>query len=86
LEWGLILLAARVSRIRTDRVAVMTNRSSPAARVLLGRIVDAGWLTAHGRTRGRWYAPSPRLESLSLRVPILMRHLAAGDPLTFFEE
>lgn len=85
-EWGLILLAARVSRIRTERVAVMTNRSSPAARALLGRIVDAGWLTAQGRTRGRWYAPSGRLEALPLRVPTLMRHLAAGDELSMFRE
>lgn len=85
-EWALILLAARVSRVRTDRVAAMTSRSSPAARALLGRVVDAGWLTPQGRTRGRWYAPSGRLEALPLRVPALMRHLAAGDQLPLFEE
>ena len=85
-EWALILLAARVSRMRTERVAVMTSRSSPAARALLSRIVDAGWLTAQGRTRGRWYAPSGRLAQLPLRVPSLMRHLAAGDQLPSFED
>jgi Fic family protein len=84
-DWAVVLLAARVSRIRTDRVATMMNRSAPAARALLGRMVDAGWLTAQGRTRGRWYAPSGRLEALPLRVPGLMRRLAAGDPLSLFE-
>jgi hypothetical protein len=84
-EWAVILLAARVSRVRTDRVATMLNRSAPAARALLGRMVEAGWLSAHGRTRGRWYAPSARLEALPLRVPVLMRRLAAGDALALFE-
>lgn len=85
-DWAPILLAARVSRLRTDRVGVMTGRSSPAARALLGRVVDAGWLTPRGRTRGRWYAPSGRLEALPLRVPALMRHLAAGDELSVVED
>lgn len=85
-NWAPILLAARVSRLRTERVAAMVNRSSPAARALLARIVEAGWLAPRGRTRGRWYAPSGRLEALPLRVPALMRHLAAGDQLSRFEE
>ncbi|MEO8274163.1 MAG: Fic family protein [Chloroflexota bacterium] len=85
-EWAVILLAARVSRMRTDRVAAMAALSAPAARALLRRIVDAGWMTPQGRTRGRWYAPSARLEALPLRVPTLMRHLAAGDQLSLFEE
>jgi len=38
-----VLLAARVSRLRTERVATMTGRSSPAARALLaGSSIAAG--------------------------------------------
>ena len=85
-EWASLLLAARVSRLRTDRVATMTGRSAPAARALLARMVDGGWLVPHGRTRGRWYAPSERLAALSLRVPTLMRYLADGAQLTMFDD
>lgn len=84
-DWAPLLLAARVSRLRTERVATMTGRSSPAARAMLARIVDRGWLEPHGRTRGRWYAPSERLDALPLRVPTLMRHLADGAQLSLFE-
>ena len=84
-EWASLLLAARVSRLRTERVATMTGRSAPAARALLSRLVDCGWLEPRGRTRGRWYAPSERLDGLPLRVPGLMRHLAAGEQLTTFD-
>jgi len=85
-EWASLLLAARVSRLRTERVATMTGRSAPAARALLARIVDRGWLVPHGRTRGRWYAPSARLDGLPLRVPALMRHLANGAELAMFDD
>jgi hypothetical protein len=83
-DWAPLLLAARVSRLRTERVAAMIGRSAPAARAMLARIVDRGWLVPHGRTRGRWYAPSERLDGLQLRVPTLMHHLADGAPLTLF--
>jgi len=83
-DWAPVLLAARVSRLRTERVATMTGRSSPAARALLARIVDRGWLVPHGRTRGRWYAPSDALGALPLRVPALMLHMAAGGELGLF--
>ncbi len=84
-DWASLLLAARVSRLRTERVATMTGRSAPAARAMLARIVDRGWLLPRGRTRGRWYAPSERLDSLLLRVPALMRHLADGEQLSLFD-
>jgi hypothetical protein len=63
----------------------MTGRSAPAARAMLARIVDRGWLVPHGRTRGRWYAPSERLDGLPFRVPALMRHLADGAQLSLFD-
>ena len=79
-SWASILLAARVGRIRTAGIAERTGRSMPAARAELGLMARAGWLVARGATRGRWYAPSARLESVPLRVPGLMRRLSAGDP------
>ncbi len=45
----------------------------------------AGWLEPRA-TRGRWYAPSERLDVDPLRVPGLMRLLAAGDQLVLFDE
>ncbi len=84
-EWASFLLAARVSRLRTERVATMTGRSTPAARALLAQLVARGWLEPRGRTRGRWYAPSERLDVLAIRVPRLMRYLADGEQLTRFD-
>lgn len=86
LDWAVTLLAARVSRMRTAALAGLTGRSSPAARAELGRMTRAGWLEPRGATRGRWYAPSERLNALALHVPELMRLLAAGAQLLLFDE
>ena len=86
LDWAATLLAARVGRLRTAGLARLTRRSAPAARAELGRMTRAGWLEARGTTRGRWYAPAPRLTALPLHVPELMRLLAAGDQLQRFDE
>jgi Fic/DOC family len=86
LEWGSTLLAARVGRLRTAMLAQLTGRSMPAARAELGRMARAGWLETHGVTRGRWYAPTERLNALQLHVPELMALLAAGDQLRLFDE
>jgi len=84
-SWASALLAARVSRMRTARLAEMTGRSMPAARAELGRMTRAGWLEPRGQTRDRWYAPTDRLEGLPLHVPGLVRRMAAGDQLSMFE-
>ncbi|MBA2257473.1 MAG: Fic family protein [Acidobacteria bacterium] len=86
LEWATVLLAARVGRLRTARLAEMTGRSAAAARAELGRLTRAGWLEPRGVTRGRWYAPSERLSAIQLYVPGLMRLLAAGERLALFDE
>lgn len=86
LEWAATLLAARVGRLRTARLAQMTGRSMPAARAELARMARAGWLEPRGATRGRWHAPSERLAALPLRVPALMGLLAAGEQLAMFDE
>jgi Fic family protein len=86
IDWAVTLLAARVSRMRTAALAGLTHRSTPAARAELGRMARAGWLQPRGATRGRWYAPSARLEAVPLHVPALMRLLAAGEQLTSFDE
>jgi Fic family protein len=85
-SWAPALLAARVSRLRTAHLAEMTQRSLPAARAELGRMVRAGWLAPTGRTRGRWYAPTNQLDELRLRVPELMRRMADGEQLSMFDE
>lgn len=85
LNWAVTLLAARISRLRTASLADLTGRSLPAARAELGRMAQAGWLEPRGATRGRWYAPSTRLESVPLHVPELMRLLTEGDPLARFD-
>ena len=84
-SWASVLLAARVSRLRTARLAQMTGRSMPAARAEIGRMARAGWLDPRGQTRGRWYAPTDRLAALPLRVPGLMRMMAAGEQLSMFD-
>ncbi len=86
LQWASTLLAARVGRLRTQMLAAMTDRSLPAARAELGRIARAGWLEPRGVTRGRWYAPTDRLNALALHVPELMALLAAGEELQLFDE
>ncbi|OGO52007.1 MAG: hypothetical protein A2Z32_00640 [Chloroflexi bacterium RBG_16_69_14] len=86
LDWAVTLLAARVSRMRTAALAGLTHRSTPAARAELGRMARAGWLQPRGATRGRWYAPSARLDAVPLHVPALMRLLAAGEQLMSFDE
>lgn len=84
-SWASVLLAARVSRLRTARLAQMTGRSMPAARAEIGRMARAGWLDPRGQTRGRWYAPTDRLAAVPLRVPRLMRMMAAGEQLSMFD-
>ncbi len=86
LEWASVLLAARVGRLRTAMLAELTGRSMPAARAELGRIARAGWLEPRGVTRGRWYAPTDRLNALPLHVPELMALLAAGEQLRLFDD
>jgi Fic family protein len=85
-EWASTLLAARVARLRTSLLAGLTDRSNPAARAELGRMARAGWLEPRGVTRGRWYAPTARLNALPLHVPELMTLLAAGDQLSLFDD
>jgi Fic family protein len=84
--WASTLLAARVARLRTSLLADLTHRSNPAARAELGRMARAGWLEPRGVTRGRWYAPTERLNALPLHVPELMTLLAAGDQLSLFDD
>jgi Fic family protein len=85
-EWSSVLLAARVGRLRTATLADLTGRSLPAARAELGRLAQAGWLEPRGVTRGRWYAPTERLNALPLRIPELMGLLASGEQLRVFDE
>lgn len=84
-DWTPALLAARMGRLRTSGWAAIAGLSPAAARAQLMQMVAADWLVARGRTRGRWYGPSERLAGLPLRVPTMMRNMAAGEALDKFQ-
>lgn len=71
-EWAPILLGARMSPLRTSRVAEMLGLSPARARAMLSAMAASGWLDAVGERRGRRYGPSTRLMHLELRTPGLM--------------
>ena len=73
LDWAPILLAARLSPIRTTTVASMLDRSRPQVRSILARMAGAGWLVAEGERRGRRYRAGRRLIALDLRLPDLVQ-------------
>lgn len=78
-EWPPILLGARLSPLRTTRVAEMLDLSPARARAMLSAMAASGWLVPIGERRGRRYGPSARLLALELRTPDLMtRVLGAG--------
>jgi hypothetical protein len=74
-EWPAILLGARMSPIRTTRVAQSLGLSTARARAILSAMAAAGWLVPIGDRRGRRYGPSQRLLELNLRTPELMRRV-----------
>jgi Fic family protein len=78
-DWVPILLAAAIRTVRTNEVAEWTHRSNQAARALLLRMSERGWLTAEGRTRSRRYSAGPALRELPLRTPGLSALQWAGE-------
>ena len=71
-DWPPVLLGARMSPLRTTRVAELLNLSPARARAVLGAMVASGWLVPMGERRGRRFGPSQRLLDLDLRTPTLM--------------
>lgn len=78
-EWPAILLGARMSPLRTSRVAEMLDLSQARARAMVAAMVTAGWLLPIGERRGRRYGPSPRLVDLDLRTPGLMARVLTPE-------
>jgi Fic family protein len=78
-EWPAILLGARMSPVRTSRVADMLGLSPARARAMLSAMAAAGWLIPIGERRGRRYGPGERLLQLDLRTPDLMGRLADAE-------
>ena len=78
-EWPAILLGARMSPVRTTRVAQMLGLSPGRARAMLSAMAASGWLVPMGERRGRRYGPSDRLLQLELRTPELMGRVLAGE-------
>lgn len=79
-EWAAVLLGARMTPIRTSRVAQGLGLSAARARAMLSAMAANGWLVPIGERRGRRYGPGERLLQLELRTPELMGRLAAGEP------
>jgi Fic family protein len=78
-EWPPILLGARLSPLRTTRVAEMLDLSPARARAMLSAMVASGWLVPFGERRGRRYGPSARLLELELRTPDLMTRVLGAE-------
>ena len=67
-DWGPVILTAAYGRFGTRLVQQMYGLSSSAARALVGRLVDAGWLRAEGETRGRTYHPTDAVARAGTRI------------------
>lgn len=78
-EWPAVLLSARLSPVRTARMATMLGLSPARVRAMLRDMSNAGWLEPIGERRGRRYGPSPRLLALPLRTPVLMDRLRGSE-------
>jgi Fic family protein len=78
-EWPAILLGARLSPVRTTRLAESLGLSTARTRAMLSAMASAGWLVPLGERRGRRYGPSDRLLQLDLRTPVLMEQLLAAE-------
>ena len=79
-DWGPIILTSAFGTLVAGRVQRMYRHSSSAARAMIGRLVEAGWLTADGATRGRVYHPSGLVTDLPLRSPEAARRWALTPP------
>lgn len=78
-DWGPVILTAAYGRFTTTMVQRMYGNSASAARAMLGRLVDAGWLSAVGETRGRTYLSTGLVDALGLESPALARRIARVD-------
>ena len=77
---GPIILTAAYGEFTTSMIQRMYGNSSSAARAMVGRLVDAGWLLASGETRGRRYHPSRLVDELGLESPAMSRRIARSEP------
>lgn len=78
-EWGPVIHMAAFGPITTREIQGACNNCSPsAARALAGRLASAGWIEAHGQTKGRHYAGTDRVRTLQLRGPELVRRSVDG--------
>lgn len=81
LLWAPILLAARITPVRTASLTSPLGLSMPRVRAMLAGAVAAGWLRPEGENRGRRYLPGARLDPLPLRTPDVMDRLRRGTPI-----
>lgn len=71
--WGPLILTSAYGAFTVGMVSRSYDLSSSALRAMIGRLVEAGWLEQQGRTRGRTYRPSSRVDALGLASPVLAR-------------
>jgi Fic family protein len=80
-DWGPLIHIAAFGPFVTRQIAEAYSNSPSAARALIARLIDAGWIVPHGVTRGRHYVGTDRVRALQLRGPELMeRWTRAGTP------
>ncbi len=81
LPWAPILLASRITPVRTASLAGPLGLSTARVRAMLAAAVAAGWLQPEGENRGRRYVAAHRLQQLRLRTPDMMERLRSGAPI-----
>lgn len=80
-DWGPLVHLAAFGPFVTRQVMNAYGNSASAARALVARLVDAGWVEPHGQTRGRHYLGTERVRALQLRGPELLKRTAGAPTL-----
>jgi hypothetical protein len=81
MSWGPVLSTAAVVPITTRDVMSVTDGREAAARGILRRMAEAGWLTRQGRTRGVHYVATDQVVRLNLGAPRLIRQYVRSGTL-----
>lgn len=85
-EWGPVVHLAAFGPFTTSSIREAYGNSPAAARALAARLVDAGWISPRGVTRGRHYVGTERVRALQLRGPeLLARWARARQPALGWE-
>jgi Fic family protein len=78
-EWGPLVHLAAFGAFSTRLIQDAYQSSPSTARSLAARLIEAGWIVAHGQTRGRHYVGTDRVRALQLRGPELASRWARAQ-------